>query len=142
MLRKALIVLFFGTLFSSVIFLFVSKGLNLTGLYRMARQPAFTDGWVTGKQPENRQNVTYNFNVGQRQYEGTGGVGDAFETIKVGDKVRVTYDPENPNQSMLKGNADDVLKQSLVLAGIFSLFGGFLFAVPLLRFGFLKRRSP
>lgn len=140
LLKKALIVLFTGGLFSSGIFLFFANTSHLPGLYRMAHRPAFTDGWVNGKEPKNHHQVTYTFNVDGRSYDGSNSFGDAFDQIKIGDKLRVTYDPEDPNVSMLLGNADEDVKVLSVLGGIFSLFGGFLFAVPLLRLGFLTRR--
>ena len=117
--------LIFGAAMSIGIMLFCCSAMNVPGFYRMAQNPGFAEGTVTGKYPENHRHVGYTFTVGNQSYSGEDAVGDAFDRTKPGDKVRVTYDPKDPSTSMLMGSASDIYKQELLLSAIFGVIAGF-----------------
>src|ERR1700716_2301948 len=93
LIRKLIIVVAILLAFSCGIFAAACVAFRVPNQYRMAKHPAKVDGRVTEQQPKNHMRVGYSFAVGNQSYTGVGGVGDAFDTIRVGDKVSVKYDP-------------------------------------------------
>ena len=115
----------FGAVMALAVLFFTCWAINVPGYYRMAHGPGFAEGTVTNKQPENHRHVGYTFTVGNQSYSGEGAVGDTFDRIRPGDKVRVTYDRRNPSLSMLMGSASDIYKQATLMSAIFALLMGF-----------------
>jgi len=115
----------FGTVLAIAILVFTGWAINVPAFYRMAHDPGFAEGTVTNKQPDNHRLVGYTFTIDNQSYSGEGAVGDAFDRIRPGDKVRVTYDPRNPSMSMLMGSASDIYKQTTLMSAIFALVTGF-----------------
>ena len=102
----------------------------------MARHPAFTQGTITGKRPENRNHVTYTFVVGGNTYNAEGAVGDAYESIAIGATVPVVYDPKNPDVSSIYDPAhpnqwhvaspEQYFVQAAIMTSVFSLISGLI----------------
>ncbi len=141
MLRKTLIWLLMILPFATGIFAFGCSAFGVPSIYRMVKHPRFVQGWIVRKEPENRNNVRYAFKVGDRTYEGEGGIGDSFYTANPGDPVRIIYDPIDPNWSMLGDPKGDLITTVMLLA-VFSVIGGFFFTLSLTRlFRFVRRRK-
>lgn len=133
--------LLFGVVIAIGVILFSIWAMKVPGWYRMAHNPGFAEGTVTNKQPENRRHVGYTFTVGNQSYTGEGAVGDAFDRLKPGDKVRVTYDPTDPSTSMLMGSASDIYKQTAFMSALFAVLVGFPSGFgTFLIFGVIKHR--
>lgn len=99
------------------------------------------EGRIIEKQPQNRNNVKYAYEVGGIVYEGTGGPGDRFETIKPGDPITVYYDPQDPGFSLLGTSAfNDLFAETLLMSAVFSVIAGSLFTLGFLGFRLLKWR--
>jgi Protein of unknown function (DUF3592) len=143
-LKKLVIVMAPFLFCSSGVFLFTANAMQLRSHYRMATYPAIADAFITGKTPENHNHVTYRFEINGRTIKNEGAVGDAYDTIAVGDKVRVIYDAKNPGVSVIfdpdrpyqwnLANPSDVFFQMLLLSSIFALIGGAMFSIPLSMF--------
>ena len=117
--------LLFGLVVCIVLMLFTCRAINVPAYYRMAHGPGFAEGTVTNKLPDNHRHVEYSFSVNNQSYSGEGAVGDAFDEISPGDKVRVTYDPKDPSLSMLMGSASDIYKQATIVSAVFAILVGF-----------------
>lgn len=118
-------VVLLGTVFAITILLFCCWAINVPGWYRMAQSPGNAEGTVISKHPEDRQKVDYRFQVGSQTYSGRGAVGDDYERLNPGDKVRVVYDPSDPNLSIVLGSPDDIYKQALFMSGVFAVLVAF-----------------
>lgn len=99
---------------------------------RLSKFGIQTEAQVTAKEPDNHKFVRYSYKVKQQVYHGTGNAGrgnPAFENIGVGDTLKVSYDPNNPNESFLGNPSEQFVSISrgvvfLILAGpIFALIG-------------------
>jgi len=92
----------------------------------MAKHGTSANGSVTAKEPQNHGGlVVYSFEVDSRTYSGRDGIGDAFDTTKVGDRVSVIYDPSNPAMSAL-GKTEAKLWQTVAISIFVSLLVGLL----------------
>lgn len=118
-------VLLLGTAFAITILLFCCWAINVPGWYRMAQSPGNAEGTLVSKHPEDRQKVDYTFQVGNQTYSGRGAVGDDFERLKPGDKVKIVYDSSDPNLSIILGSPSDIYKQALFMSSVFAILVGF-----------------
>ena len=126
---------------SSVVFISSSPFAHLPSLYRLSKNAAVTKGKIVEKLPNERGGtVRYRFTVSSNQYEGKDWIQN-FQSCQVGDGVEVRYDPENPNVSMLSGNPEDNFKATTFLLGLFSLFVGLVFGLPLATIMMFKLRK-
>jgi|SRR5687768_13916500 hypothetical protein len=120
---------------SGALFTFICYSAQVPGIYRIASQPTTVEGRVLEKQPRNRNHVRYAYEVGNKTYEGTGGVGERFDTIKLNDSIQVYYDPLNPSLSLLGTSSHhELLVQTLLVSAIFSIVMGSLVTLGLLGF--------
>jgi hypothetical protein len=74
------------------------------GFRRLAQAGKQTFAEVTAKEPWNHSCIRYKFEVDSVSYSGSGNgslVGLRFEAIHVGNKILVTYSPENPRLSVI-----------------------------------------
>jgi hypothetical protein len=136
--RKLLLVIVFA-ICSAGVFAFTSSVTNLTGLYRLARHPAITQGSITGKLPENHRHVSYIFVAGGTSHNAEGAVGDAYETISIGATIPVIYDPKNPDVSRIYdpthpgqwqlATPEENFIDMFVIISVFSLMGGLMFTL-------------
>ncbi len=111
---------------TAISFALLCAGLEIPSVYRMAKHGAFANGRVTAKEPQNHGGlVVYSFELDSRTYSGRDGIGDAFETTKVGDRVSVIYDPSNPTMSAL-GKTEAKLWQTVAISIFVSLLVGIL----------------
>lgn len=104
-----------------------------------------TEEQVTAKEPDNHKIVRYSYKVKQQIYHGAGNAdrgNPAFESIGVGDTLKVSYDPDHPNISFLGDPSQQYVSISrgvvfLILVGpTFALIGlytkgWFPFTVPI-----------
>src|SRR4051794_6857426 len=70
----------------------------------LAERAVETQGRVVAKEPENHQSIRYSYQVGAGTYIGSGRAGrgnPTFEELNVGDRVRVFYDSDKPEVSVL-----------------------------------------
>ncbi len=77
-----------------------------------------TEGSITELQTLNHGSVIYQYQVGEHTFGGGGHAGDIykkFDELRLGQKVAVFHDPENPEVSSL-GEPEKHLKSLLVLA--------------------------
>lgn len=112
-------------------FVLVCSALQIPSVYRMAKHGASADGWITAKEPKNHGGlVVYAFKVDSNSYSGRDGIGSAFETAKLGDRVSVVYDPSNPTMSAL-GKTEEKLWQTSAISIFFALICGGLGTVVL-----------
>ena len=88
-----------------LIFGFIGARLSRSPYDRLVRNGMVTQGRITRKEPDNHQNVHYSYVVGSGTYSGVGHGGRAgiprFELLKIGQKVQVHYDRDNPTISSL-----------------------------------------
>jgi len=111
---------------SAIFFGLLCKALEIPSRYRMVKYGARADGWITAKEPhEHGGLVVYSFKVDYGTYRGEGGIGDNFETAKVGDRVSVIYDPANPTVSTL-GKPKEQLWQTVAMSIFVALLCGIL----------------
>lgn len=103
--------------------------------HQMAQRGVETTGLVTGKEPENHRFIRYSFRVNGEVHSGFGSAGGdnpEFENLKIGDQVKVFYDPSNPNRSFLgnpKTQAGSITLGVLFLSVVGSLMSmGALYA--------------
>ena len=131
-----------AVLLSGLIFAFACYSFRVPGLYRIARNGTAIDGRVIEKQPKNRNNVRYSYEVGGKTFEGSDGVGPRFETIKPGESIRVFYDPRDPGLSLLGTTPPyEIFRDTVMVSAVFSTIVGFLMTLGLLGFRFrLLRR--
>lgn len=136
MLKKFLTVGGLLIFFSGAMFVFSCYSLGVPGLYRIANEGVPVEGRVIEKQPENRNNVKYAYEVGGRAYDGTGGPGDRFEAMQPGDSIAVYYDPKDPGFSLLGTSSfHELFAQTLLMSAVFSVITGSLFTLGFLGFG-------
>src|ERR1044071_4949933 len=94
----------------------------------LAERAVVTEGRVLDKEPENHRSIRYSYQVGARTYTGIGSArrGNAtFEELNVGDRVRVSYDSEKPEESLLgdaQGQASSITVGVLLVAIVSPLF--------------------
>jgi hypothetical protein len=73
------------------------------GEYRLDDFGVETTGTVIRKEPREHWTVVFGYEVGGRQYTGRGspetGSLPSMDEIRVGDPVRITYDPADPGRS-------------------------------------------
>jgi hypothetical protein len=94
--------------------------LDILEYRRLASHGMNIQGVVTAKEPENHQFIHYSYTVNQHSYTGTGNAerGNAeFERLNIGDKVKVYYDPNNPQTSFLGDPAEQL--SSMIRGGLF-----------------------
>lgn len=103
-LRNLLVLIGIWLGITCIFALFATSKLD-PGKYRgLASKGVAVQGRVTGKEPENHQFLVYSYTVGQAVYSGKGNAGrgnPSFEQLKVGDPVKVYYDPDSPQISFL-----------------------------------------
>jgi len=101
--------------------------LDWTKYHRLAKSAVQTEGSVVSKEPANDRSIHYSFKVNDRLYSGVGnagGINPEFDQLNVGDPVKVSYDPENPEESFLgnaKEQSDSITRGVLFLAVVGSL---------------------
>lgn len=122
---RIVVTLLLGCVGSILIFLLIANVMNIPGWYRIAQNPGTAQGVITSKHPEDRNKVDYSFSVGQHTFSGRGAVGEDFERLNIGDRVRVTYDQQDPNTSILMGSASDIYKQMIVMSAVFAIVMAF-----------------
>lgn len=94
----------------------------------LAERAVETEGRVTAKEPENHRRIRYSYQVGARTYTGLGGAGRGnpkFEQLNVGDRVRVFYDSDKPEESIpgdARGQASSITVGVVLLALVPPLF--------------------
>lgn len=109
--------------------------------YRLNNSGVPSEGFVTALEPTNHQIVRYSYNVGGREYAGVGHGGHGnprFEDIRVGQKVLVFYDPNNPQYSSL-GHPSARLSGNLWVIVLMSLTLPIFIIGSLYRMGFYRR---
>lgn len=99
-----------------------------------------TSGKVIAKQPDNHRTIVYRYNVDGVDYTGVGSAGRGnpdFDSLKLGDEIQVTFDPENrllsipgdPNP-LAQANGDLIFKVTAfcaVLIGVIIFVPYFLY---------------
>jgi hypothetical protein len=94
----------------------------------LAERAVETEGRVIAKEPENHRFIRYSYQVGARTYIGLGSAGrgnPTFEELNVGDRVRVFYDSDKPEESILgdaQGQASSITVGVVFLAVVAPLF--------------------
>ena len=95
---------------TSITAIFCVATFKLPKLYRLIEYGVRAQATVTEKLPDNHQGILYSFEVDGRKYSR----GDVslyldkdFEQISIGDVVPVTYEKDNPENSIL-GNPEPV----------------------------------
>ena len=81
-----------------------SAALDWAKWHGLAERGVEAEGRVIAKEPENHEFVRYSYVVGGETYSGVGSAGRGnpeFEQLNTGDRVKVFYDPDNPNESIL-----------------------------------------
>ena len=71
---------------------------------KVAHRQQTAIGIVMTHNAEDHDSYSYSFRVGQRLYTGRNGV--PAKPPKVGDRITVFYDPENPSRNSLSGFGD------------------------------------
>ena len=101
--------------------------LNWTKYHRLAKNAVQTEGSVIRKEPANHRFIHYSFKANDKVYFGVGNAGGPnpeFDQLNVGDPVKVSYDPNSPENSFL-GNpqeqSDSITRGVLFLALVGSL---------------------
>ena len=79
---------------------------------------------VDGNKEEATYNIFVKYTVDGKEYETE--LGEMFEQ-KVGDKITIVYNPENPNE--ISQPSSMILNIAMLVAGIASLTGGIISAV-------------
>lgn len=112
---------------SSVAFAFAASVMRIPSRYRIVARGATAEGWITAKEPDNHGGlIVYAYNVGAATYSGEGGIGNAFDSAKIGDKIAVNYDPQAPDVSSLSEPEVEFwefLIGALVFSSLFGLLG-------------------
>jgi hypothetical protein len=89
---------------STIIFAAIGfRVLDWQKWHDLARHGIETSGQVVGKEPKNHEFIRYSYDVGQQAYSGLGSAGRGnpeFEQLKIGDVIKVFYDPGNPEVSI------------------------------------------
>ena len=114
-------------------------------LERLAHAGKQTAGHVTAKEPDNHQNLRYEYKVDSRIYSGrcSSGFGGLrpFLEIMIGDEIPVSFWTEHPDISVL-GDPDDLfMSWSGLLFGVlpaFSLIAGGIFAVRMRKYSWKR----
>jgi hypothetical protein len=116
--------------------LVVGVGLAKPNLWRyrqLAARGVAESGRVTGLEPLNHQFVDYSYEVGGRVLSSTGSAGfgnPGFGVLRVGDRVSISYLPDNPYFSclgdphlLLRSEAISVLLAAVLFPSL--VLGGF-----------------
>jgi len=88
-------------------------GLDFQKYDELSREGVRITGIVKAKEPNNHGFVTYEYRVGDRNYEGMGTPGNgtpSYRELEAGQTVPVVYDPASPSFSCL-GDPDPLLAQ-------------------------------
>jgi hypothetical protein len=142
LIRPALIWL---ALFSGITtFLFWN---NIVGALKVMRNHEVADGTITQLLPEDHRTVVASYDVHGHQYTTATSLPDQlglprFERLRVGDKVRVEYNPALPANGIL-GSAEKLLAadiKDISLLGVFLFFAAGYFEFNIRRY-FRKSRS-
>jgi hypothetical protein len=91
-------------LLSMLFFIIGCVTFDLQKYYRLAKHEAVTMGTVVRKDPENHFAVEYIYEVDGHGFGGSSFVNDSyrpFEVLEVGGPIRVFYDRESPENSVL-----------------------------------------
>jgi len=86
--------------------------LNWPEALALATHGIEVQGTVVSKDHENHNFIQYTYVVGEATYSGLGSAGrgnPTFEQLKIGDRVKLYYDPDSPKESIL-GNAKEHAK--------------------------------
>lgn len=91
----------------------------------LAQRAIKTEGIVTAKEPYNHEIIRYSFKIGSQTYSGLGPAGGAnaeFNELKVGDKIKVFYDSNNPDVSRPDSATDQ--SSSIIMVVLFAIIVG------------------
>src|SRR6266478_3342657 len=98
--------------------------LNVPKFYRLAKDGISVDGRVVAKEPLNHQTVHYSYLVATQTYYGAGNAGNGnppFDQLRIGDPVRVSFNPNNPSESYLGDPTSELnsLTRGAILIALF-----------------------
>lgn len=124
---------------STLCFLGAVESFRLRSMYRMVKHGAWAEGFITGKTERNGGNVFYSFQADNRIYTGRGGMVGGIDRVRVGDRVSVVYDPENPAMSSL-GRADQYFWDMIVVLAVTSVVFGIFCSVFYTPFWYVWRK--
>jgi hypothetical protein len=116
---------------------------DLQKYYRLAKHEAVTMGTVVRKDPENHFAVEYIYEVDGHGFGGSSGVKDSyrsFEALEVGGPIRVFYDRESPENSVLV-DPNSYLNSLLGMVAFLTILGPLFFMFGMYRKGWLSGPS-
>jgi hypothetical protein len=95
----------------------VYDALQIKKFRKLQQEGVQTTGTVLSKEPENHRSVKYRYIVEGKAFERVGVPGNgtpAFSDLAAGDQVLVTFDPLDPDISVL-GEADPIYRQRILV---------------------------
>ena len=110
----------------------------------LAERAVETEGRVIAKESENHRFIRYSYQVGARTYSGLGSAGrgnPTFEQLNVGDRLKVFYDSEKPEESLL-GDAQEQVTERTVGVLFVAVLGPLIAMVRMYRKGWLPISRP
>lgn len=105
MIKKIVVVTVVWLIFASCFFVGSVVALDGVKYFHLAKVGTEAKGTVTAKEPDNHLFIRYSYQVNGQAHQGIGSAGrgnPSFEDLKLGDPVRVYYDPDNPDLSLLR----------------------------------------
>lgn len=146
--RAKLSVLFRPILIWLALFLCITTfllGRNVLNAFRVMRSHETAEGTITELLPERHRTVIASYDVDEHHFTTATSLPEQlglqpFEQLKVGDKVKIEYDPTAPDKGIL-GSAEKLFVSDLKDIGLIGVF--LLFAAAYFEFNIRKyiRRS-
>jgi Protein of unknown function (DUF3592) len=112
---------------------FVVTGTSWNRYRRLTTEGEEVSGTVTAKEPQNHAAIVYSYVVKQKTYNSIGMAGHGnptFNDLRIGDSVKVYYDPADPGVSCLGYPSEHFRDSTIgVTLAVVGLALGFLIAL-------------
>jgi hypothetical protein len=137
---KSIVKLFFLWVgLTIVIFVFETIAFSSTEYEKFLTRGAKVEGIVEKKEPQNHESITYSYVVDGKQYTGTGAAGfgtPPFDVLRVGTKIIVYYDANEPQKS-IPGEPELYIQRNSGHPYFLTLFGPLLVIFGIYRKGWI-----
>lgn len=141
-MRKTLILAIIIALTSSTVTAVLLSRGNWTRYYNLTQRGRNILGEIIAKEPSNHASVVYSYTVSNETFTNRASSGIKLDSIQLGQKVNITYLPDNPSISCFC-SPQEALKSETIFIIMASIFVPSAILIILTSLGLLKwKRTP